>query len=73
MTIYNLDVDDAIVNVKTFNKYWLYSFSYSDGSSHFGDSDWCPTLREAKEQAKALYQLRMGKRIKRARWIKKVI
>ena len=67
---YRLDVSDAIAEVWQWEGYWKYSFCYSDGSHHFSDSDWTPTERNAKEEAKALYQFRMHKKIGRARWIK---
>ena len=67
---YKLDVDNARVHVFQWHKYWMWSFAWNDGSCSVSDSDYCATERGAKEWAKVRYQVRTGKRIKRAKWIR---
>lgn len=71
--IYALDVDDAIVTIRPWqNNAWWWSFTWTDGSCNHLDSDWQPTLRGAKQEAKAHYDSRTKKlNSKKAKWIKK--
>ncbi|KKN55687.1 hypothetical protein LCGC14_0579890 [marine sediment metagenome] len=78
---YRLDVDDMIVEVWQFGDYghWKYSVVNKDGSGC--KTNWFPTERDAKMDAKAVYNT-TGHRspfrpkehrlpiLKRAKWIK---
>ena len=67
-----LDVDDAIVTVyRRESGLWQWAFMWLDGSHNFNDTDWAPTVRSVKIEAKVHYERKTGNFIKRAKWIKK--
>lgn len=72
MVRYRLDVDDAIVIVeqRSDTGYWNWSFKYLDGSHHWNDSNWRPTERAAKAEAKQRYETRQKTWLRRAKWMR---
>ena len=70
MSVFRLAVDNAVVTVREQEGgRWRYSFTYLDGSSQVGDSDYTYSERSAKEWAVATYRVKMGtNKPEKVRW-----